>query len=262
MKNTLPIYQIDAFASDIFKGNPAAVCPLEEWLPTETMQAIAMENNLSETAFLLRNDDGSYSIRWFTPSYEVPICGHATLASAYVVCEILEKRNEVTFRAEQQDLSVTYDGEFFTMVFPQEKITAINIPDEFVKALSETVVEVYSGWRFVVVLENEAAVRNIQIDPLTLSGLEDDRMIITAPGDNSDYVQRYFIPSENRFEDPVTGSALCLTLPYWHDKFQKDQYHIQQLSKRGGNLWGKVVGENIEISGQARCYLQGEVIIN
>jgi|SRR5690554_855400 len=262
-----PIYQVDAFASEIFKGNPAAVMPLEAWLPDDTMQALAAENNLAETAFFVREsgtNGADFHIRWFTPSVEVPLCGHATLASAWVIFNKLGwQSDEIRFGSRSGILGVhqTPDN-WLVLDFPNLKTEEQNAPPIISQALDSapaTAFYVPNDTNYMVVLENEAAVNAAQPDMRKLKQLGNQGVIITAPGDTTDFVSRYFAPGSGIDEDPVTGSIHSVLVPYWAEKLGKTKLEARQLSARGGLLRCELKGDRVAIAGQAAFYMEGTV---
>ncbi|HEV7329506.1 MAG TPA: PhzF family phenazine biosynthesis protein [Flavisolibacter sp.] len=259
----LTIYQIDAFAERIFKGNPAAVIPLEDWIEDSLMQQIAMENNLSETAFIVKTDAG-YHIRWFTPEYEIDLCGHATLASAYVIKNFLEPHiQEITFATQKAgDLKTTVKDGLYTLNFPSRMPEACETPDKLLASLGvSTAVEVLRSRDYFVVLPNEEAVRNVEPDYTLMSSLDTIGVIVTAKGHESDVASRCFYPGAGIPEDPVTGSAHCNIVPYWSEKLGKKKLLCQQLSPRGGELQCELVGDRVLMSGKCVIFLQGEITL-
>lgn len=257
----LPIYQVDAFAGKVFQGNPAAVCPLDGWLPDETLQAIAAENNLSETAFTVPAGS-DYDIRWFTPNKEVDLCGHATLATAYVLLEYnYVKGTEVKFISKSGQLTVTRESEMFTLDFPSQPGIACPQPDNLVEALGARPLELFCGTDYMAVFDSEASIRAIEPDMALLSRLALRGLIITAPGQSVDFVSRFFAPRYGIPEDPVTGSAHCMLTPYWAKKLKKQTLSALQLSKRQGSLSCELRGERVLISGKVVPYLKGHITL-
>lgn len=262
-----PIYQVDAFAGEIFKGNPAAVMPLESWLPDETLQALAAENNLAETAFFVReagNEAADFHIRWFTPRIEVPLCGHATLASAWVIFNKLGwPEDTIHFTSKSGPLGVQQlSGGWLELDFPNLPIEEQETPAIVVEALGHapaTAYHVPSDTNDMLVLENEAAVKAAQPDLRTLKQLGNMGLIITAPGDQADFVSRYFAPGSGIDEDPVTGSIHSALVPYWAEKLGKTRLEARQLSARGGVLRCELKGDRVAIAGQAAFYMEGMV---
>jgi predicted PhzF superfamily epimerase YddE/YHI9 len=258
---TLPIYQIDAFTDRLFSGNPAAVVPLEGWLSDETMTHIAAENNLAETAFYVPTENG-FHIRWFTPTIEVDLCGHATLAAAYVIFKILKYDSPtVRFESRSGELLVECIEDWMTLDFPIDVYQVAVPPPALVESLnSVTMLEVYKGKTdYLDVLETEDEVLDLEYDIIVLSTIPARGIIITAPGKEVDFVSRFFAPQSGIDEDPVTGSAHTTLIPYWAEKLSKTTLTAKQLSKRGGFLQCKLDGERVQISGQARLYLKGEI---
>lgn len=257
----LPLYQIDAFADRLFAGNPAAVCPLESWLPDATMQAIAAENNLSETAFFVQEKNG-FRIRWFTPTNEVKLCGHATLAAAHVYfTHLAPQAKHVVFDSLSGPLGVNRDGEQLTLDFPKQSATPIAAPSLLVTALGITPLEVRAADDWLVLLDNAEQVRGLQPDMVLLQQLERRGVIVTAAGDDCDFVSRFFAPKYGIDEDPVTGSAHTILTPYWAERLGKTRLHARQLSTRGGELFCELKDGRVYISGRAIAYLAGTITI-
>ncbi len=257
----LPLYQIDAFTSQLFGGNPAAVCPLEAWLPEETMQTIARENNLSETAFIVQEETG-WRIRWFTPVAEVKLCGHATLASGWVFFHHLRPdAREVVFSSLSGPLTVSRDGDLLTLDFPLQKAEPVSAPEILAAALGAEPLEVLAADDWLIRLDSEETVRNLQPDMTLLKNLERRGVIVIAAGNDCDFVSRFFAPKYDIDEDPVTGSAHTKLIPYWAEKTGKQQLHARQLSARGGELFCELRGERVLISGHAVPYLQGTITL-
>lgn len=256
----IPIFHLDAFADRLFAGNPAAVCSLPRWLPDETLQAIAAENALSETAFLVREGE-EYAIRWMTPTVEVDLCGHATLASGHVVFEKLEPgRSRVTFRsAKSGELAVTKEGNHLSMVFPRQPPQRCPAPAGLLQGLKHSPREVLSAGKLLAVFGTEAEVRALDPDMAAIARLPADGVIVTAPGRDVDFVSRYFAPHAGIPEDPVTGSAHCLLVPYWSERLKKKQLRARQVSRRGGELFCHDRGDAVVISGRAVIYLEGSI---
>ena len=258
---TISIYQADAFTDKLFGGNPAAICPLDEWLPDEVMQQIAVENNLAETAFFVKTE-GGYKLRWFTPEYEIDLCGHATLASAHILFTELGYTGEsIHFETVKAGtLHVKRDGDKYSMDFPSRPPIHIEPPIGLLEALSEKKpVEILRSRDYFVVYESEDDIVEIAPDFFALSKMDTVGVIVTAPGKNSDFVSRFFAPGAGIPEDPVTGSAHCNLIPYWAKKLSKDKLHAYQLSARKGELWCEQKGERVLISGKAVTYLKGEI---
>jgi len=257
----ISLYQIDAFASKLFEGNPAAVCPLDEWLPDEIMQSIAKENNLSETAFFVpKNTD--FHIRWFTPKSEVDLCGHATLASAYVLFHVLGyKKDKIEFDSKSGRLAVTKDNEWLIMDFPAQPPIACDIPKEIVKAFDIAPIECLKSEDFIVVFGREFDIESAIPDLEQLKKLDLRGVIITAKSTRYDFVARFFAPKYGISEDPVTGSAYTQLAPYWASKIGSKRFSVKQVSSRGGELTCEIVDDRVFISGKAIKYLEGKIEI-
>ncbi|GAA4729696.1 PhzF family phenazine biosynthesis protein [Flavisolibacter ginsenosidimutans] len=259
----LAIYQVDAFAETVFKGNPAAVVPLEEWLEDELMQQIAAENNLSETAFFVKTDEG-YHLRWFTPEYEIDLCGHATLASAYVIKNFVEPHAvEINFSTQKAGvLKASAKDGMYTLDFPSRMPQACEVPDKLFASLGiSNAVEVLRSRDYFVVLPNEEAVRNVEPDYTLMKELDTIGVIVTAKGHEADVVSRCFYPGAGIPEDPVTGSAHSNIVPYWTEKLGKTKLFCQQLSARGGDLQCELIGDRVLMSGKCMLYLQGDIFV-
>ena len=262
----LTIYQVDAFTNKLFQGNPAAIVPLEKWLSDEMMQQIAMENNLAETAFFVPSDkEGTdFDIRWFTPTLEINLCGHATLGSAWIIFNKLDyKKEQINFNCKSGKLSVDRRGDVIQMDFPSWKPERFNeYPEELLKALRlNEVVGVYKNRDILIELQDENEVKKCSPDFSLLKGTG-YKVIITAPGaDGIDFVSRFFAPSAGIDEDPVTGSAHSQLIPFWAEKLDKKKMFAKQLSQRGGELECKWWGDRVTMSGQCVFYMQGEIEI-
>ena len=257
----IPLYQIDAFAGRVFGGNPAAVCPLEEWLDDATMQAIALENNLSETAFFIQADD-HFGLRWFTPVKEVDLCGHATLATAHLLFSELEiDADAVHFETRSGRLTVRRDGDMLAMDFPAKPPGPCAVPGDLAPALGRDPDEVLADDDYFAVYATEAEVRGLNPDFARLAGLDRRGVIVTAPGDEVDFVSRFFAPKAGIPEDPVTGSAHCELTPYWAKRLGKTRLVAHQVSARGGELHCEDRGERVIIAGRAVKYLEGIIEI-
>jgi PhzF family phenazine biosynthesis protein len=259
----IPIYQVDAFTSKVFSGNPAAVCILDQWIDDRLLQSIASENNLSETAFLVQTGNG-FDLRWFTPVTEVALCGHATLASAFVlfVCRgWLDENIRFQTRKSGQLIVSKRDG-LLDMDFPSRPAHKRTLPAGLKEALGVAPKEILgSAEDLLVVLDSEKAVRDVQPDFDALNRVECRGAAITARGDQSDFVSRFFAPRVGVPEDPVTGSAHCVLIPYWANVLGKEELHAFQVSKRGGELFCRFMGERVRISGKAAFYLEGTITI-
>lgn len=257
------IFQIDAFTDKIFSGNPAAVCPLTEWFSDELLQKIAMENNLAETAFYVKQDH-EYQIRWFTPKVEVDLCGHATLAAAYVLfCHENHAENLVNFYSGRSGkLSVTKKDNILTLNFPADVYNTTQLSNALTEAFDIAPIFALKGKTdYVLVFPNETDVRNVKPDFTKIAKLDARGVIVTAKGDTVDFVSRFFAPQSGIDEDPVTGSAHTTLAPYWAKELNKTRLSAIQLSERRGYLQCEVLGDRVEISGQARLYLAGEIYI-
>lgn len=257
----IPIYQVDAFSGRAFAGNPAAICPLDSWLSDEQMQSIATENNLSETAFFVPEGDG-YKLRWFTPGTEVDLCGHATLASAFVVFRHLAPHLEsVRFHTRSGPLTVSRNGDRLTMDFPSRPPAAVEAHPELIPALGAQPKEVLAARDYLLVYESEKQVRALKPDMARLSEVDRFAVIVTAPGGDCDFVSRFFAPSKGVPEDPVTGSAHCTLIPYWSRRLGKTKLFARQVSARGGELWCEDLGERVQMSGQAVEFFSGTITL-
>ncbi|NHZ86611.1 MAG: PhzF family phenazine biosynthesis isomerase [Planctomycetia bacterium] len=255
----LSLYQIDAFASELFKGNPAAVCPLEIWLSDEIMQSVAAENNLSETAFFVLKGN-RFHIRWFTPTSEVPLCGHATLATAFVIFNILNyDQNIIEFDSKSGLLKVIKDDDNLILDFPAQPPTPCDTPQEIINALNITPIECLKSEDFIAVLNDESDVQIVKPDFEELKKLGLRGVIITAQSKKYDFVARCFFPGLGITEDPVTGSAYTQLAPYWATKLGKDIFNAKQLSVRGGELTCELFDDRVLISGKAVKYLEGKI---
>ncbi|MBO6515796.1 MAG: PhzF family phenazine biosynthesis protein [Bacteroidia bacterium] len=259
----LRIYQVDAFTDRLFAGNPAAVCPLDDWLDERTMQDIAAENNLAETAFLVQQED-VYHIRWFTPTVEVDLCGHATLAAAHVLFNHLGVvKRSVTFHSHRSGiLEVRRSNNMLTMNLPTDDLTELEIHPDFKSALGKSPVRTFLGKTdYMMVFQSEDEIRTMDPDLMKLRKMPARGVIVTAPGDHTDFVSRFFAPQSGVDEDPVTGSAHTSLTPYWSKELNKKDLTAVQLSKRTGLIQCRDLGKRTEISGSAVTYLIGEINI-
>jgi PhzF family phenazine biosynthesis protein len=259
----VPIYQADAFTSQLFGGNPAAVCPLSQWLTGPEMQKIAAENNLAETAFFIPQGK-DFELRWFTPELEIDLCGHATLASAHIIFTQLGYTDDVihfhTLKAGT--LAVTRSEDSYTLDFPSRKAEPCEVPSGLLEALGgNQPLEVLRSRDYMLVYSTEAEVRSLQPDFNALSRIDALGVIVTAPGDNCDFVSRFFAPAAGINEDPVTGSAHCNLIPYWAEKLEKNELYAFQVSERLGELWCELKGDRVMMTGNAVTYLKGEIYI-
>ncbi len=258
-----PLFQVDAFTDRVFSGNPAAVCPLAHWLPDEVMQKIAMENAVAETTFFVPLDDG-FEIRWFTPEIEMDLCGHATLAAAHVIARHLGYPAPlIKFQSKSGVLTVAVDERRLTLDFPARKPVPGDIPPIILEAMQAKPVETLKSRDVVLVYETEDIIRRMEPNQSLLNQIDLDPggVVITAPGDEVDFVSRYFTPQASIFEDPVTGSAHCSLIPYWSEKLGKKRMLAWQVSPRGGKLFCENLGERVLISGAAVTYMQGSIMI-
>jgi PhzF family phenazine biosynthesis protein len=254
-------FQVDAFASRPFEGNPAAVCPLDAWLDDATLQAIAEENNLSETAFFVFIESG-FRLRWFTPVSEVDLCGHATLASAHVLFAHMEYAKPVIeFETRSGTLTVEKVGEHLRMNFPACPAKPVEAPDALIRGLGIQPIEVWAADDYMAVLESEDAVRAIRPAHAMLSQLDLRGVMVTAPSRECDFVSRFFAPKLGIPEDPVTGSAHCTLLPYWAVRLGKSVLNARQISRRGGNIQCEIAGDRVLLSGRAVTFMEGEIRI-
>ncbi len=257
----LPIFQIDAFADRPFAGNPAAVMPLAGWLPDATLQAIALENALSETAFFVREGDG-FRIRWFTPACEVDLCGHATLASAFVLFTELEPgRAEVTFASASGPLTVRRQDGLLVLDFPSRPPQPLGPVPGLGEALGVEPRELWKARDIVAVLETEAQVRALAPDMARLAAIDAFAVIVTAPGEQADFVSRFFAPRKGVPEDPVTGSAHTTLVPFWAQRLGKVRLRALQVSPRGGELFCEDRGDRVDIAGRAVKVLEGTFLL-
>ena len=258
----VPLYQIDAFTSRVFGGNPAAVCPLKEWLDEAVLQAIAQENNLSETAFFVPAEHG-YHLRWFTPVAEVDLCGHATLASAYVIFSIMDSSlSRVSFSSRSGMLTVSKEGDLLAMDFPSQPPRPCDAPADLLDGLGKEPLEVLRSEDFFVVFSSEGEVRELKPDMAKLNNLPLRGVIVTAQGGGeADFVSRFFAPKYGVPEDPVTGSAHCALIPYWTERLNRKTLKAYQVSKRGGELFCTDHGKRVVIAGRAVKYLEGTIIL-
>ncbi|HAS39625.1 MAG TPA: isomerase [Microscillaceae bacterium] len=262
----LPIYQVDAFADTVFKGNPAAIVPLkEDWLPDELMQKIAAENNLAETAYIIQRD-GHYDIRWFTPAVEVDLCGHATLASAHIVLNMFHvKAKQVKFHSQRSGvLTVTKDKDQLILDFPTDTLTRVDLPEALVQGLGIVPVETYKGKTdYMLVFENQEQIEKLEPNFNWIAKVDARGIIVTAPGKDKeiDFVSRFFAPQSGINEDPVTGSAHTTLVPYWAEKLDKTDLTGHQISPRGGTLYCKYLGDRVKLGGKSALYLKGEILL-
>jgi PhzF family phenazine biosynthesis protein len=259
----IPVYQVDAFASELFAGNPAAVCLLDRWLEDQILQSISTENNHSETAFLVQSGPG-FEIRWFTPAAEVALCGHATLAGSFIIFNYLHWTEEVVRLQTRQSglLTVRRKAELIEMDLPARPPAGIKTPQRLGDILKCQPLEVYTSVEdLLVLLADERAVRELEPDLALLKQNDQRGLIVTARGEDCDFVSRFFAPQLGIPEDPVTGSAHCVLTPYWAARLGKKQLHARQLSRRGGELFCEDRGERVAVAGKAVLYLTGNITI-
>ncbi len=261
MSMNIRLYQVDAFASRVFEGNPAAVCPLDCWLDDSLLQAIAEESNLSETAFFVQSERG-FELRWFTPVREVGLCGHATLAAAHVLFkELAYSGQRIIFETLSGDLFVDKVGISLQMDFPARQAVPCEITDIMIKGLGRRPLEVLAADDYLAVFESEEVVRSIRPDQARLARLDLRGVIVSAPGESVDFVSRFFAPKYGISEDPVTGSAHCTLTPYWADKLGKTCLTARQVSKRGGSLVCELKGGRVTLTGSAVTFMKAEISI-
>ena len=261
----IDLYQIDAFTDRVFKGNPAAVCPLESWLPDSVLLKIAQENNLAETAYFVPLDSGHFHLRWFTPRIEMDLCGHATLASAFVIFNELNHRdNQVHFETKSGLLTVQLKEGYLEMDLPSRPGVKAELPTIIQDSLTIQPLEVYKHRDYLLVYESEDQVRSLNPDQNKLNqiNLDPGGIIVSAPGATVDFVSRFFTPQAPIFEDPVTGSAHCTLTPYWSKRLHKTSLKAQQISERTGDLNCQLDGDRVLISGKAKKYLSGKIEID
>ncbi|KAF3978565.1 MAG: PhzF family phenazine biosynthesis protein [Methylococcales symbiont of Iophon sp. n. MRB-2018] len=257
----LSLYQIDAFANKPFEGNPAAICSLDEWLSDDLMQSIATENNLSETAFFVKTNKG-YSIRWFTPVHEVDLCGHATLASAYVIFNILKyEEDEILFESKSGLLKVKKNKDWLEMNFPSQPPIKCPVPKQLLEAFDEDPIECLRSEDYVLVFKNEESILNANPNMSLLSELDLRGVVITSTSESYDFISRFFAPKYGINEDPVTGSSFTQLIPYWSKKLDKQTLNAKQVSKRGGEVGCTYLNERVKISGRAIKYMDAVIEI-
>lgn len=259
MKTSIPYFEAAAFTSKPFGGNPAGVCLLSTWLPDNVLQNIAAENNLAETAFLVaRGDD--YDLRWFTPEVEVDLCGHATLASAFILfTEAGFNRDTIRFHSQSGVLSVSRRGDVLELGFPSRPPLPCAVPDALIRGLGKTPAQVLKSRDYLAVFASEAEVRALKPDFELLASVDALGIIVTAPGSDCDFVSRFFAPAAGIAEDPATGSAHCTLIPFWAERLGKTELFARQVSKRGGELFCRLAGDRVRIGGKAVLYLRGRI---
>ena len=257
-------FVVDSFTEQLFKGNPAGVCLLDEWLSDEVMQNIAAENNLAETAFVVKRDGYyDYNLRWFTPTTEIDLCGHATLASAFVISNFVDQNAvAMNFHTKSGVLPVVKTGDLFEMDFPARKPLPIPVTPLMEQAVGVPVREAHLSRDLLLLVDSEQQVKNLTPDFDLIAKLPDCMgLIVTAKGDEVDFVSRFFAPNAGITEDPVTGSSHCELIPFWAERLKKDQLTAKQLSQRRGTLYCTACGERVKIAGKAFLYLKGEIQI-
>ncbi|MFT2008182.1 PhzF family phenazine biosynthesis protein [Pontibacter sp. 13R65] len=260
---TITLYQIDAFTDKVFHGNPAAVCVLTEWLGEDKMQQIAAENNLAETAFVVKQGE-EYGIRWFTPAVEVDLCGHATLAAAFVLFQFSgHSTNHISFQSHRSGLlTVERQGEALTLNFPADVYEQVEVPSTLITSLGKAPEAAYKGKTdYLLIYPSEADIVALEPDFRVMGTVEARGVIVSAPGKEVDFVSRFFGPQVGIDEDPVTGSAHTTLTPYWSHRLGKKSLTAKQLSKRQGDLLCEFLGERVNITGKAVAYLKGEIFI-
>jgi PhzF family phenazine biosynthesis protein len=258
----IPLYQVDAFSSQLFRGNPAAICPLDRWRDDQTLQSIAAENNLSETAYYVPNGSG-YHLRWFTPGVEVDLCGHATLASAYVILAIRREMDgsRVKFETKSGELIVEREGDLYALDVPARPPLACPVDSGLVEALGAKPKLNLGARDYFCVFETEEEVRALKPNMEKLAAIDRFAFIVTAPGRDCDFVSRFFAPAKGVPEDPVTGSAHCTLIPYWSKQLGKTRLYARQISQRGGELWCEDRGDRVRMAGKAVKFLEGFIEI-
>ncbi|SDC07420.1 PhzF family phenazine biosynthesis protein [Niabella drilacis] len=260
---TQRIYQVDAFATEVFSGNPAAVCPLQHWLPDTRLQQIAMENNLAETAFYVPHA-AHYEIRWFTPAVEVDLCGHATLAAAFVLFHREgHTSHRIRFHSPRSGtLTVVRNADLLTLNFPADRLHPVALSDELNACFGITPLQAFKGKTdYLLVFDKEEVIKNLAPRLHAIASLNARGVIVTAPGSSADFVSRFFAPQSGVNEDPVTGSAHTSLTPYWAERLGKTELSAVQLSERKGFLQCRHLGDRVEISGQGKLYLEGQIYL-
>ncbi|WKV11143.1 PhzF family phenazine biosynthesis protein [Marivirga harenae] len=260
----IPIYQIDAFTDQLFGGNPAAVCPLENWLNDKVLQQIAIENNQAETAFFVKIKSGQYQLRWFTPEFEMDLCGHATLASAFVIMNHIETAlDSITFETQSGTLKVQRTGKFYELDFPSRPAAPSSLPTIISDSLNIQPKEVWKARDYLLLYDSEEEIRNLKPNQQLLNQINIDPggIIVTARADRSevDFVSRLFVPQATIFEDPVTGSAHCTLVPFWAEKLNKTHFSAHQISEREGQLICELQNDRVLIKGKAIQYMEGVI---
>ncbi len=260
-----PVYQIDAFTDKVFGGNPAAVMPLKQWFDTDLMQRIAAENNLSETAFFVPKKEaavGQFELRWFTPKMEVDLCGHATLASSYLIFDRLHTDlDQILFETQSGPLTVSRKGDLLILDFPARVPAPALVPAGFAEAIGAEPTEFLKAAKNLAVFDDADTILNIDPDFSYIAALDGDGLVITAPGQDCDFVSRYFAPHAGIDEDPVTGSAHCTSVPYWAKRLGQNKLHARQVSERSGELLCELVGDRVCMAGKAVLFMAGEIYL-
>jgi PhzF family phenazine biosynthesis protein len=257
----IPYFEVHSFTAKIFKGNPAGVCLLDAWIDDQLMLNIAAENNLSETAFIVPDKD-HYELRWFTPTVEVDLCGHATLATAYVLFDYLGYEGDaISFETKSGEITVWKDDDFVILDFPSRPAEPTKIPEHLIAGLGYELEQVSKARDYLVVLNTEKEVQDLQPDFSELAKIDCEGVIVTAPGDEVDFVSRFFAPRMGISEDPVTGAAHSTLTPYWSERLGKNRLRARQISARGGDLWCKHADDRVQIAGQAVLYVKGFINI-
>lgn len=259
----IPIYQTDAFASALFRGNPAAICPLDRWLPDATLQAIALENNLAETAYYVPAGPARYQLRWFTPEVEVDLCGHATLAAASVILEVRRETSatRLVFESKSGELPVDREDGLYHLNFPARPHTECPANPALVEALGAAPATLLGAHYYLCVYNSEEEVRALRPNMEKLAAIDRFAVIVTAPGRDCDFVSRFFAPAKGVPEDPVTGSAHTTLIPYWSQRLGKPKMFARQVSRRGGEIWCEDLGSRVRIGGRAVQYLEGRITL-
>ena len=257
----IPYYVVDAFTDGPFTGNPAGVCPLKEWLPDDVLQKIAAENNLAETAFFAREGE-AFRLRWFAPEAEVDLCGHATLAAAHILYDAPGEHNSpLRFLTRSGLLTVERQGDRLQMDLPMLPLLPHDAPEDLLEGLGTRPLEVFRAMDWVCVFDNESTVKNLSPNLEALKRLDLRGVLVTAPGNDVDYVLRCFGPGIGIPEDPVTGSAQSMLAPYWGERLRKTSLQVRQLSARGGSLFCEIGGDRVKVSGRARTYMRGTIFV-
>jgi len=262
----IDIFQIDAFTDTLFNGNPAAVCPLDAWIADELLLKIAQENNLAETAFFIPLETGQYHLRWFTPEFEMDLCGHATLASAFVLREELAvDREKIIFKTKSGELSVTHDGTYYCLNFPSRVAQKSTLPKEISNAINVQAKEVWKARDYLLLYESEEDIKTMAPDMSLMHQINIDPggIIVTAKSEDPkvDFVSRFFTPQASIFEDPVTGSAHCTLIPFWAERLNKKKMRALQISERGGEILCTLDGDRVHLQGKAVKFMHGKITI-